>query len=278
MHTTGSVTSVDGTVIGYRQFGQGPGLVLVHGALQSAANFTKLATALSDAFTVYVPDRRGRGRSGPFGTGYGIARECEDLAALLAYTDAHFVFGLSSGAVITLHAALNQPAIAKAILFEPPQSIRHSTPTGWTDRYDDEIAAGKLGSAMVTAITGTQTAPALFRVMPRSVLGPLLTGAMKRSPTDDDGVSLAALVPTMHYDVGLVIETDGDVDRFAKIQIPVLLLGGSKSADYLSGTLAALEATLPDATRVKLDGADHMAPDNSGQPQRVADEIRRFLV
>ena len=62
---TRSVISADGTLIGYRQLGQGPGLVLVHGAMESAQSHMQLAEALADTFTVYLPDRRGRGMSGP---------------------------------------------------------------------------------------------------------------------------------------------------------------------------------------------------------------------
>ncbi|MGC2333419.1 MAG: hypothetical protein WA581_18360, partial [Candidatus Acidiferrales bacterium] len=58
-HTTGSVVSKDGTAIGFRRRGSGPGLILVHGAMQTSRSFTKLAAALSDSFTVCVPDRRG---------------------------------------------------------------------------------------------------------------------------------------------------------------------------------------------------------------------------
>jgi hypothetical protein len=32
---TGSITSKDGTTIGYRQLGQGPGVVVVHGTASS---------------------------------------------------------------------------------------------------------------------------------------------------------------------------------------------------------------------------------------------------
>src|SRR5215204_24909 len=59
--TTGSVLSKDGTRIGYLQVGQGPAAVLVHGSNESARSHTRLALALADAFTVYLPDRRGRG-------------------------------------------------------------------------------------------------------------------------------------------------------------------------------------------------------------------------
>ena len=118
-YTTGSVNSNDGTVIGFRQLGSGPGVILLHGAVSSSQLFMKLGTALSDAFTVYMPDRRGRGLSGPFGDKYGIQKEVEDLDAILNKTDAHNVFGLSAGALIALYAALRLPAIRKAALYEP---------------------------------------------------------------------------------------------------------------------------------------------------------------
>jgi hypothetical protein len=35
---TGSVTSQDGTLIGYRQPGRGPGVVLLHGTMSSGQN------------------------------------------------------------------------------------------------------------------------------------------------------------------------------------------------------------------------------------------------
>ena len=65
LFTTDSVSTQDGTTIGYRQLGRGPGLVLLHGSMSSGYNHLQLANALSDAFTVYIPDRRGRGLSGP---------------------------------------------------------------------------------------------------------------------------------------------------------------------------------------------------------------------
>jgi pimeloyl-ACP methyl ester carboxylesterase len=70
-YTIGSVTSKDGTTIGYRQLGSGPGIILLHGAASASQHFMKLGVALSDAFTVYISDRRGRGSSGPFGDNYG---------------------------------------------------------------------------------------------------------------------------------------------------------------------------------------------------------------
>src|SRR4051794_38213930 len=80
---THTVASRDGTAIGYRRFGDGPGLVLLHGSMSSGAHHTELARLLADAFTVYVPDRRGRGLSGPYRTGDELGQELQDVAAIL---------------------------------------------------------------------------------------------------------------------------------------------------------------------------------------------------
>src|SRR3982751_5903776 len=93
--TTDSVISADGTVIGYRQLGSGPKLILVHGGMQASQKFLKLSEALADTFTVYVVDRRGRGLSGKHGDHYSVAREVEDIQALVDKTGARFIFGLS---------------------------------------------------------------------------------------------------------------------------------------------------------------------------------------
>jgi pimeloyl-ACP methyl ester carboxylesterase len=71
-YTVDSVTSRDGTTISYRRLGHGPGIVAVHGGAQAAQNLMDLATALAESFSVYVPDRRGRGLSGPPGDSYGL--------------------------------------------------------------------------------------------------------------------------------------------------------------------------------------------------------------
>src|SRR5438876_3597562 len=72
-------SSRGGAAIGYRQLGRGPGIIVVHGSMSSGYNFLQLAEALADAFTVYLPDRRGRGLSGPYQPGDGIQQEADDL-------------------------------------------------------------------------------------------------------------------------------------------------------------------------------------------------------
>ncbi|QND65273.1 alpha/beta hydrolase [Mesorhizobium loti] len=277
---TGSVRSRDGTTIGYRQMGSGPGLVLLHGAMQSSHNFTDLAAALSDTFSVYIPDRRGRGLSGPHGDGYALQKEVEDLDALLGATDSINVFGLSSGAIITLAAALAVPSLRRIALFEPPLDVGNvPSPQDWVPGYEKDLARGDLASAMVTAMKGTD--PSLFTALPRLILVPLIRLGLRAKPDgrDNGKVPLDVLIRSVHFDACLVAETVGMLERFKAVNADVLLLGGTRSVSYLPAALDALQGVLPTVKRrVAFQGLGHLAADNDGQPKRVANELRNFFL
>lgn len=283
--TTGSVTSRDGATIGYRQLGHGPGLVLLHGAMESAQSHMQLAGALADAFTVYLPDRRGRGLSGPCGEEYSIQTEVEDLDALLTKAGAHHVFGVSAGGLICLQAALTLPAVHKAALYEPALVVDGSVSTAFLTRYDREMAQGKVAAALVTGMKGAQMGPPILNVMPRWLLESFTSKAMasedKTAKAGD--VTMRRLAPTLHYDFQLVAEMAETLERFRAVEVPVLLLGGSKSPAYLKAALGALETVLPHVQRVQFPGLDHGGSSDAsntnrgGKPELVAQALRRFF-
>jgi pimeloyl-ACP methyl ester carboxylesterase len=281
-YVTGAVVSKDGTTIGYRQLGRGPGLVVLHGAMESAQSHMQLAQALADTYTVYLPDRRGRGLSGPYGSRDGVQQDVEDMDALLTKTGAHDVFGVSSGAIISLQAALTLPAIHRAAIFEPPFMFDGSAPTAWLTRFDHEMSQGKVAAAMITGMKGAEMGPPMLNLIPRWLLERMTTMMMasedKKASGDD--VTMRLLAPTLHYDFQLVIEMDGALERFRAVRAEVLLLGGSKSPAYLTSAVDALEKVLPHVTRVEFPGLGHEASGNAdrrGQPERVAQELRRFF-
>ena len=278
--SAGSVTSADGTVIGYYRLGQGPAVILVHGAGQTGADLRRLAEGLAGAFTVYVPDRRGRGRSGPYRPSDGLRAGVEDLSALVVATGARRVFGLSSGAVIALETALaGRPPIERLALYEPPLSFDGVRPDFWVPRYDREMQQGKLGSALVTVLKGTADRTA-FRYVPRFALaGPLnlVIGHTADRPMPDGRVSPRDLVVSVHYDTVIVAEAAGPLERFAALTGQVLLVGGSRSAPELTAALDGLSRVLPGARRARLQGVGHTAADNRHRPALVAAELRTFF-
>jgi pimeloyl-ACP methyl ester carboxylesterase len=282
--TTGSVTSKDGTTIGYLQIGHGPGVVLLHGAMESARSHRQLALALADAHTVYLPDRRGRGLSGPYGQDYGVREDVDDVDALLTQTGAHDVFGVSSGALIWLQAALTLPAIHRAALHEPALFVG-GAPKGFLERFDREMARGQVAAALVTAMKGARMGPPIFNVLPRWLLERLTAMAMagEDQKAEKGAITMRMLAPTLHFDFELVVEMSERLETFRAVPAEVLLLGGSKSPAYLKAALDALATILPRVKRVELPGLDHGGSSDSsdlnrgGDPARVAQELHRFF-
>lgn len=88
----GFVTTPDGTKIFYRDWGQGPVVVLSHGwPLNADAWEDQLFTLASHGYRVIAHDRRGHGRSGQPWSGNDIDTYADDLAAVIEALDLHAV-------------------------------------------------------------------------------------------------------------------------------------------------------------------------------------------
>jgi pimeloyl-ACP methyl ester carboxylesterase len=276
--TTESVISKDGTKIGYRKLGNGPGVILVHGGMMSSENFRKLGDILSDDFTVYIPDRRGRGKSGFAGNPYKPSLETEDLQAIIHKTKAQNIFGLSSGAIHSLQTALAEPMLKKVALYEPPILINGITPTIWFNSYERAISKGNFGKAFTNIIKGTADF-SLFSLIPGFILSSLMNLAIKAQEKNakEEEVTLKALLLTMRYDIKTVIESEGVIAKCKNLEADVLLLGGNRSRKYLKIALDELSKILPKYKRIEFSGVGHLAADNSGKPELVAKELRLFF-
>ena len=280
--STGTVTATDGGTVGYVRLGAGPALVVLHGAMESAGSHLELAEALADAFTVYLPDRRGRGLSAGPADSFSIETGVGDVQALLEKTGAHDIFGVSSGGIIALQAALSLGGICRAAIFEPPLIINGSLPLDWFPRYEREIASGDVTGALITAMKGARMGPPALQALPYWLLRPFtkLMTTLEGRHAGDASLTMKGLAPTLRYDLQMAVEMSERLDDLKGIQKPVLLLGGSKSAAYLRSSVDALEVLLPNARRVEFEGLDHGASGNAnrhGQPARVAEELRRFF-
>lgn len=281
-YTTHTVTSRDGTAISYRQIGRGPGLVILHGAMETSASHMQLAEKLADSYTIYAPDRRGRGLSGPAGADYSMRKEVEDLDALLSQTGAHAVMGVSAGGLILLAAALELPAIQKAALFEPALLLDRARAAAILAALQHDLNRGDEVAALITGMKSAEMGPAFFRALPDWLLerltGMMMASEEKKAQPGD--VTMRMLAPTLRQDFMLVAEMAGTAERFKAIVAEPLLLGGSKSPAYLKAGLDALQAALPRAERVTFPGLDHGAtgPTNmGGKPEVVAPVLARFL-
>ena len=286
--TSGRVTSRDGTPIGYLKTGRGPAVVILHGSMESARSHTLLAQALAGDFTVYLPDRRGRGMSGPHRPDHSVRTEVEDLQAVLDESGAQLVFGVSAGGLVVLEAARTLPGIRKIAVYEPALAMDATRNTAWLKRFDREMASGKVAAAMITSMYGLELAPPFFKIIPRRLLASLTEAGMNKEDgkAAPDAITMRKLAPTIGYEGVLIAEMAGTVDAFRTVTADVLILGGSKGLPFLKPARDALAQTLPNCRRVEFPGLDHGASSDpsttnpGGKPEivaQVAREVRSFF-
>ncbi|WP_052685059.1 alpha/beta fold hydrolase [Lentzea aerocolonigenes] len=261
-------TSRDGTPIGYRTTGAGPGVVVVHGAMESSKDYEKLARALADEFTVHFLDRRGRGGSGPHTAEHSLKTEVEDVEAVVAATRSRRLFGVGSGGLIALESALLLPGITHVAAYQLPVHLPHKKHV--LEQFENEVADGKKAEALVTVLKGVGVGPRWLRVLPR----PLLT-ALLRKLIREDQEELTRLLPTVPQDFRIVGEAHANLERFNALTANVALMGGSKAPRYLKDAQATVGAFIPLAAVAELRGADHNSAIRG--PQLVVPELRKFL-
>src|SRR5688572_21848414 len=121
----GYVTSKDGTIIAYEEVGTGPSLIMVDpaGGSHVFRPMQEVVPLLAEAFTVFTYDRRGRGDSTDT-LPYSADREVDDLDAVINFAGGSaFVYGFSSGAVLSLLGAVRGLAIPKIVLLDAPLEL-----------------------------------------------------------------------------------------------------------------------------------------------------------
>ena len=114
------VTTPDGVSIACEVSGEGPPVVLVHGAGSARWSFDLVRPELESAFTVIAIDRRGRGDSSD-GQGYEVEREFHDVAAVVRDAgDSAMLVGHSYGGLVAAGAAQLLDGLPRLVLYEPP--------------------------------------------------------------------------------------------------------------------------------------------------------------
>ncbi|MDN5274620.1 MAG: hydrolase [Candidatus Saccharibacteria bacterium] len=247
-----AVTSKDGTKIAYDKAGKGPAVILIAGAF-SYRKFpatVKISMLLEPYFTVYNYDRRGRGDSSDT-MPYAIKREIEDIQALIDVAGGSaYVWGLSSGAALALHAAASSLNITKLALHEPPFVVDPSDrrpPVDFTAHVTKLIAEDKRGDAVTYFMRDVMGAPGF--VIP---LMHLMPGMWSK---------LTAVAQTLPYDAQLV---DGfqsgkplPSELWRSVTMPTIVMSGPESPPLLVHAAEVLAKVLPNAKLVSKKGLGH---------------------
>jgi len=253
----------------WSEFGQGARRALaIHCSLASSGSWGALARYISGALTMTAFDLPGHGRSGDWDDRGEIQEVTAEIAAafLAGPTD---VIGHSFGATVALRLAVERPALVRSlILIEPvffavafadnPQ-IRAHYEASMKD-YAQAVKANDREAA-VRAFTAVWGDGQPWEVVPK-----------------EQQVALAERIEVVEAADAALLDDAGGMLKpgiLESVDIPTLLIEGSKSPGIIAEINEGLAARLPRAERAVIVGAAHMAPVT--HPAQVGAEVLRFL-
>jgi pimeloyl-ACP methyl ester carboxylesterase len=231
--------SADGTDISYSRVGEGPAVIIVNGAMSTAADAAPLADALARAgFTAVSYDRRARGDSGDARDSLP-EREVEDLAAVVevAGGDAA-VLGHSSGAVLALYAAARGVPARHLFLSEPPFHFGVGEPApDLPERLQGLVDADRLDEAITAfQLEGVGLPPQMVQQIRDSPMFP----------------ALLPLAQSVVYDARLTRALSAPTDDMLAVRAPVSILLGAQTFPLLDAAARRLAELLPEAELVEV--------------------------
>jgi pimeloyl-ACP methyl ester carboxylesterase len=252
------VEAPDGVRIACEVSGEGPPLVLVHGAGSARWSFDAVRPHLEGRFTVIAVDRRGRGDSTD-GDGYSLEREYEDVAAVVRDAgEGALLAGHSYGGLVAAGAArlVDLPRLA---LYEPVMGGALAT-ADTIGRWERLIAEGDRDAVVrqfLLDIAGYDEAA---------------IDELERSPIWELRRQVVATLPR---ELGAALAHRFDEATLAKLRTPTLLLLGTESPAWAVRSVRAHAEAIPGAETRMLEGQGHGA--NVAAPELLASELERFL-
>lgn len=255
------VVRAHGLEIAYERLGEGPPLVLVHGAAEDSRAWRPQLAALADEFTVVAWDEPGAGHSWDVPTGFGLADFAHCLAAVIetvALGRAH-VAGISWGGTVVLELYRHHPEVVATL-------ILIDTYAGWKGSLpEEEVRARVAGTRQMLAAPPEEldpTFPGLFAGEPP----PEVVSLLEEIAATVRPASLRRLLPVM-------AEAD-QRDLLPRIAVPTLLVWGELDARSPLRIAQEFEQAIPDATLVVIPGCGHAS--NLERPEQLNQAVRAF--
>lgn len=267
---TRRAVSDDGTEIVASVYGQGPPLVLVHGAMDDGKiTWQPSIPYLADRFTCHVISLRNRGRSG-HSRDLSPPRLVEDVAAYASSVgDPVGLVGLSIGATFVLGAASRLTNVTAAVAYEPVVAEVMSEEVlnrfvGVVTREGEEAEQGRLAVAVriFAEFVGNDDEVAVLDAAGAfETMGPNV-------PAD-----LASIQQSQEYQG----PTATDASVLAQIRAPLLLLQGGRSnvRSWFHAGVRHVAEHVPKATVHEFADLGHLAL--MVAPEPIAEKITRFF-
>jgi pimeloyl-ACP methyl ester carboxylesterase len=250
--TTGTVP-VNGLEMYYEIHGDGPPLVLLHGAFSAiGTSFGELLPGLAEHRKVVAFELQGHGRTADIDRPLSYDAMADDVAAAIDHLGLGpaDIFGYSMGAFVALKVAIRYPHVVRKLVFMSGTYALSGVHPGLMDG---------LGEMTPDMMHGSQWHEEYLRIAPRPEDFATLFAkktAMDRAPNDLHDEDIQAMqAPT------LIVIGDSDLVRPEHAVEMFRLLGGGVFGDMPPGLPTSQLAVLPGTSHVSIASrADLLLP------------------
>ncbi len=260
---TSSSVEVGGRTVAFERRGDGPPLVLLHGAFADRRDWRPQLASLSGDFTVVAWDAPGCGGSFDPPADYGLDGYADCLAAFIEALglERPHVLGLSFGSGLALELFRRHPALPRSLLLV-------SAYAGWAGSLGREVAEQRRRSFLRDANRPIEEVVREFSTtLFTDSVPPELVDEVVEVMMDSRPAGLHAMANAF---------ADADLrDVLPKIDVPTLLLYGDADMRSPVSVGEALHARIPASALVVIPGVGHMV--NLEAPERFDEEVRGFL-
>jgi pimeloyl-ACP methyl ester carboxylesterase len=243
--------------------GEGPLVVLVHGAMDRAGSMLRVRRALEGECRVVRYDRRGYARSLELGPATSLDQQVDDLAAVVG-SDGAAVVGHSLGGVICLALAERSPGqVVAVVAYEAPMMWEPWWPAG---------TAGATALASGSRRDGCDGDPGdAAEAFMRRMLGDARWSRLPapvRAERRAEGPTLLAELRTVHHPAPAPYRPE-------RLTVPVVAAFGSETQPQHRRAAEELARRAPRGVLARIDGAGHGA--HLTHPHAFAGLVRRSL-
>lgn len=251
-------STVQGRVAHYREWGQGPQLILMlHGWPANSADYAELAPILAQSgFRVIVPDLPGWGQTPPPPTAWSVSDYMRWVQAFVESLSLppYILFGHSFGGRISIKYVLQYPYQVRGLVLCAAAGIK---PNPYTVKRRLLKRTAKAGQA-VFSIPG-------FRVLAPYARKLLYRAAGSTDYLQAEGVMKETIVKVLDEDLSPLL---------AEIRHPTLLLWGSEDGATPLSDGEGMAKHIPHASLHVFEGARHNLPKQ--HPALVAEKVIAF--
>ncbi|MGM0560484.1 MAG: alpha/beta fold hydrolase [Pseudomonadota bacterium] len=264
----------EGAPLHYRELGEGPPLLLLHGFGCDGRSFDGLAEHLKERFRVIIPDQRGHGRSAD--SAFPDIREATDPLDCLADDAVHLIdriavqpvvaLGWSMGAAVLFAAIARHGQARFAGLVVEDMAPRVANDSGW------DLGLIGAGSPRETAAVSERMVEDWPQVVER--MAPRVFAAPDTPLLGELQVTMLNSEPRAMALLWRALATVDFRETCSAIDIPVLMARGAHSRLYPAETMDWLAAHMEKAecrTYLHSGHAPHLE-----EPDRFAADLAAF--